>query len=195
MLHIVKLGQIGYKMINQHPWGRSRTRAAATYAAICACAICFVTATAASEAEEAAEAESAPSVSALAWMTGTWAGPAGAGELEENWTTPKAGSIQAMVRMTGDDKTSMVEVIVIEEEEGTLRLRLQQWDPGFKPRTPAPAVFALDELGENTVSFKAVSEGATMSALRYTRAGEKFTISIRFAENAPEVHIPLTAVR
>lgn len=159
------------------------------------CAACLGIAVAAADAEEAAEAQQAPSVSALAWMTGTWAGPAGPGELEENWTVPKAGSIQAMVRMTAGGKVSMVEVIVIEEEEGTLRLRLQQWEPGFKPRMPAPAVFALDELGENTVAFKAVSEGAPMSTLRYTRDGEKFTISIRFTEDAPEVHIPLTAVR
>lgn len=177
-------------MITQHLFRKGKwfTCAAATGAA------CLVMATAPSGAEEAAEAESAPSVSALAWMTGTWAGPAGPNELEENWTTPKAGSIQALVRMTGGGKTSMVEMIVIEEEEGTLRLRLQQWDPGFKPRTPAPMVFALEELGENTVAFKAVSEGATMSTLRYTRDGERFTISIRFGEDAPQVQIPLTAV-
>ena len=145
-------------------------------------------------AEDAAPAEaSAPSVAALAWMTGVWAGPAGPGELEENWTTPKAGSIQALVRMTAGGKTSMVEVIVIEEEEGTLRLRLQQWDPGFKPRTPGPMVFELTELGDNTVAFKAVSEGAQMSTLRYTRDGESFTIGIRFGEGAPEVRIALKA--
>ena len=159
---------------------------------IATCAICLCVAKAASS-EETAEAESAPSVSALAWMTGTWAGPLGPGELEENWTVPKAGSIQALVRETRGGKTRMVEMIVIEEEEGTLRLRLQQWDPGFKPRTEAPAVFALEELGENTVSFRAVSEGAAMSTLRYTRDGETFTISIRFGANAPEMHIPLTA--
>ena len=163
--------------------------------AVCAVALAMTVALPRAAAEEeAAEAETPPSVSALAWMTGTWAGPAGPGELEENWTVPKAGSIQAMVRMTGGGKTSMVEVIVIEEEEGTLRLRLQQWDPGLKPRTPEPMVFALEELGENTVAFKAISEGATISTLRYTRDGEKFTISIRFGEGAPEIHIPLTAV-
>ena len=152
--------------------------------------LAVVPAASAEEAQEQTPQAEAPSVSALAWMTGTWAGRAGPGELEENWTVPKAGSIQAMVRMTGGGKTSMVEVIVIEEEEGTLRLRLQQWDPGFKPRTPEPTVFDLKELGENTVAFTAVSEGATMSALRYTRDGDKFTISIRFGDS-PEMHIPL----
>ena len=87
---------------------------------------------------------------------------------KENWTTPRAGSIQALVRMTGDGKTRMVELIVIEEEEGTLRLRLQQWDAGYKPRTPGPQVMKLIDLGENTVAFKSETEG-DIAELRYTR--------------------------
>ena len=139
-------------------------------------------------AEEAEES----SVSDLAWMTGTWAGPAGPGELEETWTTPKAGAIQAVVRMTGGGKTSMVELIVIEEEEGSLTLRLQQWDPGYKPRTPEPAVMELVELGDNTVAFKAVT-GAEIAALRYTRDGDSFTISVESPQGA-KFDLPLKAV-
>ncbi len=132
-----------------------------------------------------------PSVSALGWMTGTWAGPAGSNELEENWTVPKAGSIQALVRMTGGGKTSMVEMIVIEEEDDTLTLRLQQWDPGYKPRTPEPSVMKLVELGENTVAFEAITE-SEIAKLRYTRDGDNFTISIVNRAGA-EIDIPLTA--
>ena len=174
--------------MSNHPLARL-----AAVGVVCAC-LPFASPHAAEEEAPAGQAP-APSVSALAWMTGVWAGRAGPGELEENWTVPKAGSIQALVRMTGGGKTSMVEIIVIQEEEGTLRLRLQQWDPGMKPRTPTPTVFELEALGENTVAFKAISAGAQMSNLRYTRDGEAFTISIRFGESAPEVHIPLSAVR
>ena len=119
----------------------------------------------------------AASIADLAWMTGTYAGAVGPGELEENWTVPKAGSIQAVVRMTGGGATSMVELIVIEEEDDTLMLRLQQWDPGMKPRTEAPTVMKLAELGENTVTFAVVGEGM-FSTLGYTRDGDTFTISI-----------------
>ena len=132
-----------------------------------------------------------PSVSALGWMTGTWAGPVGPNELEENWTVPKAGSIQALVRMTGGGKTSMVEMIVIEEEDDTLMLRLQQWDPGYKPRTPGPSVMKLVELGENTVAFEAITE-AEIAKLRYTRDGDNFTISIVNPAGAA-FDLPLTA--
>lgn len=141
----------------------------------------------------AAQTPSAATVAALSWMTGTWAGPVGAGELEETWTVPRDGAIQAVVRMTGGGKTSMVELIVIEEEEESLTLRLQQWDPGFKPRTPGPATMKLVELGDNTVAFEATS-AAEIAKLRYTRSGDSFTISIENAAGAT-FDLPLTARR
>ena len=168
-----------------------------------ALAMALVSSHAMAEADADEETAPAPSVAQLAWMTGTWAGPAGPGELEENWTVPKAGSIQALVRMTGDGKTSMVEMIVIEEVEGgqtgedeerSLTLRLQQWGPGFKPLTPEPTVLKLAELGENTVAFKAEpGSGAQFATLRYSRDGDNFTIGIETPEGA-KMDIPLKAV-
>ena len=144
-------------------------------------------------AEEAEAEAAAPSVAALAWMTGTWAGPVGAGVLEENWTVPRAGAIQALVRMTADGRTSMVELIVIEEEAGTLMLRLQQWDPGLEPRTAAPATMKLLELGDRSIMFEAVSE-APLATLGYAREGDAFTISIEDA-GGNKIDLPLKAVR
>src|SRR5688500_133349 len=77
----------------------------------------------------------AATVDDLAWMTGTWAVPFGSNTLEENWLTPKDGAISAMVRMSGNGTTSMHEVIVIEEKDGSLELSIQQWGPGFTPRS------------------------------------------------------------
>ena len=144
-------------------------------------------------AEAAVGETEAPSVAALAWMTGTWTGPVGGGVLEENWTVPKAGAIQALVRMTADGKTSMVELIVIEEEAGSLVLRLQQWDPGLKPRTPAPSTMKLLELGEHSVTFEAVP-GAQFAKLAYARDGDSFMISIEDAAGS-KFDLPLKAVR
>ncbi len=140
-----------------------------------------------------APAAMAASIADLAWMTGTWSGAAGPGVLEENWTVPRDGSIQSLVRMTGGGQTSMVELIVIEEEDDTLVLRLQQWDPGMKPRTEAPTVMKLAEMGESTVAFEVVGEGM-FSTLRYTRDGDSFTISITNPEGA-SFDIPLSASR
>ena len=172
---------------------RQRISLAAGTVVIVATFVCLGTAMAEEDAASAADKEgSEPSVADLAWMTGTWSGPVGGGNvLEENWTVPKAGSIQSLVRQTGPGGTGMVELIVIEEEEGTLRLRLQQWNPGMKPRTPGPAVMKLAEMGENTVAFEAEADSA-FDMLRYTRDGDNFTISITFP-GGRTIDLPLKA--
>ena len=140
-----------------------------------------------------APAAMAASIADLAWMTGTWSGAVGPGVLEENWTVPRDGSIQSLVRMTAGGQTSMVELIVIEEEDDTLVLRLQQWDPGMKPRTEAPTVMKLTELGDNMVEFGVVGEGM-FNTLGYSRDGDTFTISITNTDGS-SFAIPLTAAR
>ena len=126
-----------------------------------------------------AGADEHPTVGDLAWMTGSWAGPVGGGmTLEENWILPIDGSIASLVRMTGNGATSMVEMIVIEEENDSLVLRLQQWDPGFVPRTPGPHTLTLRELGDNRVSFEAGDEAAFRN-LTYSRPEpETFVIEV-----------------
>ena len=126
----------------------------------------------------------------LVWMTGTWSGPLGDGQaLEENWTMPRAGSLAAVVRMVGHGATSMVELIVIEEEGDSLALRIQQWDPGFSPRTPAAQKLALKAIGENRVEWEAVGEGG-MRSLAYARpTPDTFTIDVETADG--KFHVEL----
>ncbi len=122
-------------------------------------------------------------VADLAWMTGTWAGPAGPeNTLEENWTIPADGSIAALVRMRGNGGTSMVELIVVEETEDDLVLHLQQWDPGYTPRAGGPQEMKLESMGERTVTFTASSAGG-LKSLTYSRPDdETFTIDVETAD-------------
>ena len=131
-----------------------------------------------------------PKVADLAWMTGSWSGPAGPGvELEENWSAPRAGTMASIVRMVGG-KTSMIEIVYIEEQDGTLMLYLQQWNPGFEPRTDKPQVMRLDSTGDQSVSFKAVGDGG-MKALGYSRpSADSFVIDVTLA-NGNAMQIPL----
>lgn len=118
----------------------------------------------------------ASSVADLAWMTGSWKGATGAGTLEENWLRPDAGTIASLVRGTNGTATNMIELIVIEEEEGTLMLRLQQWNPGYQPRSPEPQVMRLVESGKNSVTFEATGEGG-LKRLGYSRpADDQFVV-------------------
>ncbi len=134
-----------------------------------------------------------PTVADLAWMTGSWSGAMGEETtLEENWIHPVDGSIASLVRATGGGTTSMVELIIIEEEQDTLVLRIQQWNPGFSPRTPNPQKMILASLEENTVSFKATEEGG-MSSLTYTRKDDSFTITVETP--AGKFNIPLSRMK
>lgn len=119
----------------------------------------------------------AATIDQLAWMTGNYAGNLGPNTLEENWIVPEAGSIAAVVRMTGPGGTSMFEMITIEEVEGSLVLHLQQFDPGFQPRTPAAIKMELAMITDKHVHFNNVGDSG-MRSLGYSLNGDTFTIHI-----------------
>jgi hypothetical protein len=84
----------------------------------------------------------------------------------------------AAVRMTGSDATSMFEMITIEEVEGSLVLHIQQWDPGFVPRTESAMEMELTEITGNSVSFVNIS-GFGMPTLGYSHPdSETFIIHV-----------------
>ena len=96
---------------------------------------------------------------------------------------PKAGSIQSLVRQTGPNGTGMVELIVIEESEGTLIFRIQQWSKSYEPRMPAPQKLVLAELGDNSVRFEAEEAGNAFRSLTYSRPSpEAFNIKLELTE-------------
>lgn len=137
-------------------------------------------------------AQPAASIDQLQWMTGNWAGMLGPNQLEENWIGVEGSSIAAMVRMTGSDSTSMFEMITIEESDGTLVLHIQQFNPGFEARTEAPQEMILEEIGENSVRFTAVSEGG-MAKLGYSHPdADTFIIHVGQPDGS-EIEIPLQA--
>jgi len=131
----------------------------------------------------------AATIAELDWMTGNYAADLGGTQLEENWIKAEGGSIAAMVRMTGNGTTGMFEMITIEEVDGSLVLHIQQWDPGFQPRTDEPQRMELSEIGDNRVQFVATSEGG-MAALGYSKQGNTFTIHVG-QESGQTVDIPL----
>ncbi len=112
-------------------------------------------------------ADQHPTVDDLAWMTGSW-DSGGDSVLEENWGLPRAGTIVSLVRSTSADGTSMVEIVHIEEANKTLELYLQQWNVPFSPRTEQAQKMTLSAMGEDSVSFTAVSPGG-LKTLKYSR--------------------------
>ena len=113
------------------------------------------------------QAQPAASIDQLSWMTGNWAGQLGPNQLEENWIATEGGSIAALMRVTGAGTTNTFEMITIEEADGTLVLHIQQWDAGFVPRTAEAQEMILEEIGDKSVKFRAVTEGS-MATLGYS---------------------------
>lgn len=127
----------------------------------------------------------AASINDLSWMTGSWATAIGPNTLEENWIRPAGGSIAAMVRMNGKDSTSMFEVIVIEEKDGSLEMSIQQWNAGFAPRSAEAQKLELSSIGEKSVMFSAITEGG-IKTLGYSRTSDTtFQIDMESAQGQP----------
>ncbi len=128
----------------------------------------------------------ATDIEELSFMTGTWVGESGPFELEEIWNEPKAGSIQALVRMRSGEEMAMVELIVIDEHEGSLRLRIQQWDPGMEPRDTGRQTMNLVDLQDETVVFEAEDDGP-LKRLTYSRKSES-DFAVRVETNDGQTH-------
>jgi Domain of unknown function (DUF6265) len=60
------------------------------------------------------------SVTALAWMAGSWTGSDGRVEHEEHWTAPKGGAMVGMHRTIRDGRMVEFEFLRIDAQQGTL---------------------------------------------------------------------------
>jgi hypothetical protein len=133
------------------------------------------------------------SIANLSWMTGSWSGAMGPATLEENWTQAKSGTIASLVRLTTPEGTGMVEIVNIQEMDGTLVLHLQQWGPGFTALAPAQKML-LDRSEEHTVTFKAASPGG-LKQLTYSRpADNEFEVAVITADDQ-NVTIKMTPIK
>ena len=131
------------------------------------------------------------SVNSLSWLTGSWQGPIEGNILEETWLPPRAGTIVALVRLTNESSTKFVEIIHIEEVNGTLELQLQLFDNSLSPIIPEAHHFELTKIEENYISFKGISPGSHRT-LSYERP-EKGIFYIRFQPHEGDaVEIRLT---
>ena len=92
--------------------------------------------------------EPAPSISALAWMAGSWSGNDGADEHEEHWTAPKGGAMVGMHRTVRQGRMVEFEFFRVEAQNG--RLVYLSQPGGRSPATP----FTLKALEPERVVFE-----------------------------------------
>ena len=111
---------------------------------------------------------SAATLADLHWMVGAWTGSLGPQTVEEAWSPPRGGTMATMVRLSGDDNTHMIELIVIREDGDSLTLHLRQFSPALELRLEQD--MPLSTLNEKSVEF-AGPEGARIKALGYRNVG------------------------
>jgi hypothetical protein len=103
----------------------------------------------------------------FAWLEGTWSGTK-EGRLNEEWfSAPKGGSISVMFRMTTPDKTMIVQVGTITEDQDGIVLRTRSFGP------------QLQQFGEEAFELRlaAFKEGkAEFTNPKHTRPKRTFLI-------------------
>ena len=129
-------------------------------------------------------------VADLDWITGAWVGQLGDRTLEETWSKPSAGTLAALVRMTENDKTVLLELLFIREENGTLALHVEPWNPERQPGMPGFQKLVLTELEGKRAHFKGTVDGEGFRTLTYSRPSpEMFRIEVETQEGAFRVDL------
>jgi hypothetical protein len=98
------------------------------------------------EGRAAGQAALPTTVGALSWMAGAWGGTIGGMEMEEHWTSAKAGSLIGMHRDVVKGRTVSFEFLRVEEQNGGL---VYLSSPTGAPVTP----FHLVEAGPARAVF------------------------------------------
>jgi hypothetical protein len=120
----------------------------------------------------AAPPTTASGLDSLAWLVGSWQGSLGPQTVEETWSVPRAGSMEACIRLSAPEGVQMIELIVIREVPGEggatdLALHLRQFTPALELVTSQDMqreAFSADE-----TCFVA-DDGANIKRLIYRQA-------------------------
>jgi hypothetical protein len=115
-----------------------------------------------------------PGIESLSWLVGSWRGTFGPQTVEETWSSPRAGSMEAMIRLSTAEGVQMIELVVIREVQvadgkGGLMLHLRQFSPTLELR--ASQDMQRQAKAAQSVSFVG-DENAAIQQLTYTRMAQ-----------------------
>ena len=94
--------------------------------------LCTVVAASSSLAQDAIGTASpaTATIQQVAFITGRWTGMLGDRHIEQHWMAPAGTSMVAAYRNLQGTKAMLYELLVIEEQEGGLVLRIKHFEPG-----------------------------------------------------------------
>ena len=93
------------------------------------------------------------------WLTGNWAGKGFGGELEEIWSTPKAGVMVATFRMLENNSPVFYEMCMMAEEKQSVVYKVKHFNPdltGWEEKNDY-VTFPLVKLEKNAVYFRGLT--------------------------------------
>lgn len=79
----------------------------------------------------ARDASPKATIADAAWLAGRWAGEGMGGQVQEALSDPVNGQMVGYFTLSRGGKTAFHELILIEEHEGSLRVRVKHFSPGF----------------------------------------------------------------
>lgn len=120
-----------------------------------------------------------PTIRDLSWMAGRWAGTMFGKPAEEHWTRPSAGAMVGMYRLGGAGDRPIYELMLIEQEDDGLVLRLRHFSAGFAEIDPEPLVLRLKRAAPNQADFEN-PHLERPRRIRYRRSADTLTIGLEF---------------
>jgi hypothetical protein len=77
------------------------------------------------------EAGHRASASDVAWLAGRWVGEGLGGQMEEVWSPPAGPQMVGHFRLEQDGVATLYEIMLLDEFEGGLRMRVKHFNPTF----------------------------------------------------------------
>lgn len=111
------------------------------------------------------------SLSQISWLAGYWTGTGLGGNCEELWMPSNDSSMHGIFRFATKGELNFTEYMVIEEKEGSLRVKIKHFGDGVKPW----------EEKERWVEFPLVKvdgQTAWFNGLTYMRKGDTLWIKL-----------------
>lgn len=89
----------------------------------------------------------------LAWMEGGWGDYRNGNHMEEFWSGPAAGTMVGMFRWIKGDDLRFYELIVLEEFEDGVVMRIKHFNRGFEPWEQEHVLLHVVDLQERRAVF------------------------------------------
>jgi hypothetical protein len=117
------------------------------------------------------------SIEEARWLAGRWVGEGLGGQIEEAWSEPAGGQMVGYFRLVREGRPAFYEIMLLEETEAGLRMRVKHFNPDFVgwEEKDAWATFEPVRSGPNELVFRSLSfrlEGEALIGAIRIRYGE-----------------------